>query len=100
MHTSPLYSTLAYIFSEFTTQNDSNSINWIPLIHLEKLFKFTTSFFNFQFDRVNCDQMSEDNPLARPLAYMFMVKIDRCALGNALQTKRAFNSNIYLVEIS
>ncbi len=74
-------------------KKDEDSRNWIPLEHLHKLFEFSTSFCNFQFDGVDYDQtdgLSMGNPLAPPLAHLFMVQIENSALNTAIQNERNF----------
>ena len=63
----------------------------MPLFH--QLFLFTTGFCNFQFESINYDQidgLSMGNPLAPPLAHLFMVRIETATLSRALQEQKQF----------
>ncbi len=62
---------------------DDDSRNWFPLGKLKELFHFAASKCNFQFEGVNFDQidgLAMGNPLAPPLANIFMVNFEKRAL--------------------
>ncbi|MCP3661020.1 MAG: hypothetical protein GY696_00765 [Gammaproteobacteria bacterium] len=78
---------------DLITQDDDTR-NFIPSPELRRLFEFSTSYCNFQFAGQNFDQvdgLAMGNPLAPPLAHLFMVKIEKSALNRGIQGDHHFH---------
>ncbi len=74
---------------KITSDTDPKHIYDMPSGTWKTLFEFCTKFCNFQFMGENYDQiegLSMGNPLAPPLANLFMVKIEERALAIGLFT--------------
>ncbi len=71
---------------------DEDSRSWLPPDLLRQLFVYCTYLCNFQFEGKNYDQdgLAMGNPLAHPLAHLFMIKIQEIALSTTVKTARTF----------
>ncbi len=81
---------------------DDNARFPLPSNHLRKLFEFATSHCAFQFEDsfyLQIDGLSMGNPLAPPLAHLFMIKIEKRALNIGLRiflTWKRYVDDIYV----